>query len=203
VTLRVGLTGGIASGKSTVAKLLASFGAILIDSDVLAREVVEPGTDGLREVVAAFGADVLAADGSLDRAKLGALVFNDATARRRLESIIHPRVRARASELAAAAPAAAVVVQDIPLLAETGQAGRFDAVVVVDAPEEVQLARLAERGLSSEDAKARIAAQATREERRAIADHVIDNSGDLESLERQVRSVWDQLTARLGQVDRP
>jgi dephospho-CoA kinase len=203
VTLRVGLTGGIASGKSTVAKLLASFGAILIDSDVLAREVVEPGTDGLREVVAAFGADVLAADGSLDRAKLGALVFNDTTARRRLESIIHPRVRARASEFAAAAPAAAVVVQDIPLLAETGQAGRFDAVVVVDAPEEVQLARLAERGLSSEDAKARIAAQATREERRAIADHVIDNSGDLESLERQVRSVWDQLTAQLGRADRP
>jgi dephospho-CoA kinase len=203
VTLRVGLTGGIASGKSTVAKLLSSFGAILIDSDVLAREVVEPGTDGLREVVDAFGADVLAADGSLDRAKLGALVFNDAIARRRLESIIHPRVRARALEIQAAAAAGSVVVQDIPLLVETGQADRFDAVVVVDAPEAVQLARLAERGLSAEDAKARIAAQATREERRAIADHVIDNSGDLESLERQVRSVWEQLTARLGQADEP
>ena len=195
MTLRVGLTGGIASGKSTVAKLLASYGAILIDSDVLAREVVEPGTDGLREVVAAFGADVLAADGSLDRAKLGALVFNDAAARRRLEGIIHPRVRSRAAELQAAAPAGAVVVQDIPLLAETGQADHFDAVLVVDVAEDVQLARLADRGLSEEDAKSRIAAQATREQRRAIAHHVLDNSGDLESLERQVRAVWEQLTA--------
>ncbi|GAB3434215.1 dephospho-CoA kinase [Flindersiella endophytica] len=192
--LSVGLTGGIASGKSTVGKLLASYGAILIDSDVLAREVVEPGTSGLSEIVAAFGPDVLAADGSLDRAKLGAVVFNDSAARRRLESIIHPRVRARASEIQAAAPEGAVVVQDIPLLVETGQASRFDAVVVVDAPEEVQLARLAERGLSASDAKARIAAQATREQRRAVADHVIDNSGDLESLERQVRAVWERLT---------
>lgn len=194
MTLAVGLTGGIASGKSTVARLLASYGAILIDSDVLAREVVAPGTPGLSEVVEAFGPSVLAADGSLDRAKLGALVFNDTAARRRLESIIHPRVRARAAEIQAAAPVDAVVVQDIPLLVETGQAPRFDAVVVVDAPEEVQLARLAERGLSASDAKARIAAQATREQRRAVATHVIDNSGDLESLERQVRAVWAQLT---------
>lgn len=198
MTLSVGLTGGIASGKSTVARLLESYGAILIDSDVLAREVVSPGTPGLREVVAAFGSDVLAADGSLDRAKLGALVFKDPDARRRLEGIVHPRVRARAAELHAAAPPDAVVVQDIPLLAETGQADRFDAVVVVDAPEEVQLARLAERGLSEDDAKARIAAQATREQRRAIAHHIIDNSGDLESLERQVRELWEQLTATAG-----
>lgn len=192
--LRIGLTGGIASGKSEVGRLLESYGAVLIDADVLAREVVEPGTDGLAEVVAAFGPDVLGSDGRLDRSKLGGLVFGDPEARARLEAIVHPRVRARARELERAAAEDAVVVHMIPLLVETGQGADFDLVVVVDVPEQVQLDRLVRsRGLTPEDAKSRIAAQASRERRRAIADVVLDNSGSLDDLAEQVWRLWERL----------
>ncbi len=159
--MQLGLTGGIASGKSAVAELLAAHGAVIIDSDVLAREVVAPGTPGLAAVVERFGPGVLRPDGVLDRAALGAVVFADPAARRDLEAIIHPTVRARAAELAAAAPRDAVVVQMIPLLVETGQQDRFDLVVVVDVEPEVQLARIRQRdGLDEPAALARVRAQA-------------------------------------------
>jgi dephospho-CoA kinase len=142
--VRVGLTGGVASGKSTVAGILRDLGAVVVDADALAREVVEPGTPGLAAVVEAFGHDVLGADGVLDRAALGAVVFADPDARRRLEGILHPLIRARGAEVEAAAPPGALVVHDIPLLTETGQAGAFDAVLVVDVPVETQVARMAQ-----------------------------------------------------------
>jgi dephospho-CoA kinase len=187
----VGLTGGIASGKSTVADLLAAHGAVIIDSDLLAREVVEPGTAGLAAVVDRFGTGVLAADGSLDRAALGRIVFADPSARADLEAIVHPLVRARAAGLAASAPAGAVVVQMIPLLVETGQAGNFDQVVVVDVEPAVQLARLQQRdGFSPAEATARVAAQAPRELRLRAADVVIDNSGSPEQLADAVERLW-------------
>jgi dephospho-CoA kinase len=193
--MRVGLTGGVASGKSSVAAVLADLGAVLIDADKLAREVVAPGTDGLRRVVEEFGPDVLTADGSLDRPALGAVVFGDEPARRRLEAIIHPLVRARARELEAAAPDGAVVVHDIPLLVETGQADRFDAVLVVDVPVPTQIARMVEqRGMTPEDAAARVAAQATREQRLAAATYVVDNTGTLEDLRERVTEVFEKLT---------
>lgn len=192
--LRVGLTGGIASGKSEVSRRLAELGAVLIDADLLAREAVEPGSEGLAEVVRAFGPGILQDDGALDRAALGALVFADPERRGQLNAIVHPRVRARAAELMAAASDEAVVVQDIPLLVETGQAGSFDVVVVVDAPDEVRIRRLAERnGMTPEDAAARMAAQATREERLAAADHVIENSGSLDELRAAVDRLWHEV----------
>ena len=195
--MRVGLTGGVASGKSTVSAILAELGAVVIDADQLAREVVAPGTEGLAEVVAAFGEDVLTAEGELDRPAMGAIVFADPEKRRVLESIIHPRVRARAAEIEAAAPPGAVVVHDIPLLAETGQGNGFDAVVVVDVPAEVQVERMTGiRGMTREDAQARIGAQATREQRRAIATYVIENTGSLEDLRTEVERVLDELAAR-------
>ncbi|WP_318152153.1 dephospho-CoA kinase [Nocardioides hwasunensis] len=195
--MRVGLTGGIASGKSTVSALLAEHGAVVIDADLIAREVVARGTPGLEAVVAEFGADLLTADGDLDRPAMGRLVFGDPDARRRLESIIHPLVHRRSAELEAEAADSAVVVHDIPLLAEGGRAGSFDAVVVVDVPTEVQVARMvADRGWSREDAEARIAAQATREERLAIATHVVDNTGTLEELRRRVAGLHDELAGR-------
>ncbi|WP_336856372.1 dephospho-CoA kinase [Sinomonas albida] len=194
--LRVGLTGGIASGKSEVSRRLVELGAVLVDADVIAREVVEPGTEGLEEVAEAFGREVLADDGALDRAALGAIVFADPRRRELLNSIIHPRVRARAAEIAAGAPAGSVVVQDIPLLVETGQAGNFDVVVVVDAPDEVRIRRLEERnGLSEEHARARMAAQASREERLAAADHVVENAGTLEELRAAVDRLWADVLA--------
>lgn len=192
--LRIGLTGGIASGKSEVTRLLAALGAVVIDADVLAREVVAPGTDGLTEVTAVFGPGVLDPSGALDRPALGRVVFGDEAARRKLEAIIHPRVRARAASLEAEAPPDAVVVHAIPLLVETGQARKFDQLVVVDVPEDVQVERLVRtRGMSEAEARARIAAQASRDERRAAADVVLDNSGTLADLERQVRELWDRL----------
>jgi dephospho-CoA kinase len=192
--MRVGLTGGVASGKSTVSAMLAERGAVVIDADLLAREVVAPGTDGLAEVVAAFGEEVLGPDGSLDRPALGAVVFADEARRRTLEAIIHPRVRARAAEIEAAAPEGAVVVHDIPLLTETGQAASFDAVVVVDVPVGTQVERMVSlRGMSPDDARARVAAQADREERRAIATFVVDNTGTLEELRARVDEVYEQL----------
>jgi len=197
--IRVGLTGGVASGKSTVSAVLAELGAVVIDADLLAREVVAPGTDGLREIVDAFGPGVLTEDGGLDRPALGTLVFADPGRRRILESIIHPRVRARAAELEAAAPADAVVVHDIPLLAETGQAASFDKVLVVDVPVEVQTERMVSlRGMSPDDAQARVAAQATREDRLAIASYVLDNTGSPDVLRTRVTEVYADLRARAG-----
>jgi dephospho-CoA kinase len=191
------LTGGIGSGKSSVSRRLAELGAVVIDSDVLAREVVARGTDGLAEVVAAFGDGVLTADGELDRPAVGKLVFGDEVARRKLEAVIHPRVRARAAEIERAAPADAVVVHDIPLLVETGQADKFDLVLVVDVPVEVQVERLTtQRGMAEDEARRRIASQATREERLAAADVVIDNAGSLDDLDERVDAVWAELTAR-------
>ena len=192
--LRVGLTGGIASGKSAVADQLAARGAVVVDADVLAREVVEPGTPGLAAVVERFGPSVLTEDGRLDRAGLGRLVFADATARRDLERIIHPAVRARASEIEQQAPADAVVVQVIPLLVETGQGEDFDLCVVVDLDPQTQLARLQDRnGLSRADAEARLSAQASREQRLAAADRVLHNDGSRADLRDQVDRLWDEL----------
>jgi len=188
--MRVGLTGGVASGKSTVAAVLRDLGALVIDADQLAREVVEPGTPGLAAVVEAFGPEVLTEDGRLDRPALGARVFADEDARRRLEHIVHPLVRARAAELEAAAVPGTLVVHDIPLLTETGQAGAFDAVLVVDVPVATQVERMArDRGWSREDAQARVAAQASREERRAVATYVIDNTGTRDDLRERVTEV--------------
>lgn len=190
MTVRVGLTGGIASGKSTVSALLAERGAVVIDADLLAREVVGRGTPGLAAVVAAFGPKLLTPEGDLDRPAMGALVFGDAEARSRLEAIIHPLVHERAAALEAQAPEGSVVVHDIPLLAEGGRSGDFDVVVVVDAPADLQVSRMVEdRGWTPEDAAARIAAQADREDRLAIATHVIDNTGTLEQLRARVEAV--------------
>jgi dephospho-CoA kinase len=192
----VGLTGGIASGKSSVAVLLAARGAVIIDADVLAREVVSVGTPLLRRVADRFGDAVLAPDGSLDRAALGRIVFADPDARRDLEALIHPAVRQRAAELQAGAPDGAVVVHVIPLLVETGQAGRFDQVVVVDVPESTQVERLRGRdGVDAEAAAARMAAQASRAERLAAADIVIDNSGSHADLVHEVDNAWRRLQA--------
>ena len=197
MVLRIGLTGGIGSGKSTVSARLAGHGAVVVDADRIAREVVEPGTPGLAAVVAAFGPGVLAGDGALDRPALAAVVFADEQARRRLDGIVHPLVRARATELAAAAPPDAVVVHDVPLLVETGQAGSYDVVLVVEAPLESRVARLVARGLPEADARARIAAQATDEQRRAVADVVLDNSGTPEQLAAQVDRFWaDRVAVR-------
>ncbi len=194
MTVRVGLTGGVASGKSTVSAILSELGAVVIDADAIAREVVARGTPGLAAVVAEFGAGVLTPEGELDRAAMGALVFSDPAARKRLEGIIHPLVHRRSAELEADAPSGAVVVHDIPLLTEVGRAGSFDAVVVVDAPEQLQVSRMTEdRGWTREDAESRIAAQASREERLAIATHVIDNTGSLAALRAQVERVYAAL----------
>jgi dephospho-CoA kinase len=198
--LTVGLTGGIGSGKSAAAQRLAALGAVVVDSDAIAREVVAPGTGGLRAVVDCFGADILAPDGSLDRERLGAQVFADPDARGRLNAIVHPLVRQQtAARFAAAAQADpdAVVVNDVPLLVEGGLAHLYDVVLVVDVPVETQLERLTgARGMSPADAQARIAAQASREERLIAADHVIDNRGDLEDLDREVTRVWEALAGK-------
>ncbi|MEU6142262.1 dephospho-CoA kinase [Streptomyces sp. NPDC047081] len=192
--LKVGLTGGIGAGKSEVSRLLVESGAVLIDADRIAREVVEPGTPGLAAVVEAFGADVLTGDGTLDRPKLGSIVFADPDKLAVLNSIVHPLVGARSRELEQAAAEDAVVVHDVPLLAENGLAGLYDLVIVVDAAPETQLDRLVRlRGMTEADARARMAAQATREQRRAIADIVIDNDVPLEELERRVKEVWAEL----------
>jgi dephospho-CoA kinase len=189
----VGLTGGIGSGKSVVARRLAELGALVIDADALAREVVAPGTDGLTEVVAAFGPGVLAPDGTLDRSAVASLVFGDDEKRRRLEAIIHPRVRERSTRMIATAPPDAVVVNDVPLLVESGMASHFDLVIVVLASEEVRRNRLVEhRGMTEEAVQARFAAQATDEQRRAVADVEIVNEGTLDELVATVDAAWEQ-----------
>ena len=201
--LRVGLTGGIGSGKSEAGRRLAARGAVLLDADKAARAVVEPGTPGLARIAETFGPGVLRDDGSLDRAKLAEIVFADEAARGRLNAIVHPLVHdhMRAAEQAAVAAAGdgAVIVHDVPLLAEGGRGTEFDLVIVVDVAPEVQVERLAARGMPAGQARARMAAQATREQRLAVADIVIDNSGTLADLDAQVAEVW----AVLGDLAAP
>lgn len=199
--LRVGLTGGIGSGKSEVSRRLAALGAVVIDADKAARDVVAPGTPGLTRIVDAFGDGVLLPDGSLDRPRLGEIVFGDDAARAKLNKIVHPLVHdhMRETEHRAIADGTEVIVHDIPLLAEGGRdrSSGFDLIIVVDAPPLAQEERLVTlRGMAAEQAAARMAAQASREQRLAIADIVIDNSGTLADLDTRVREVWDELRAR-------
>ncbi|MFJ5706721.1 dephospho-CoA kinase [Streptomyces sp. NPDC093105] len=199
--LKVGLTGGIGAGKSEVSRLLVSYGAVLIDADRIAREVVEPGTPGLAAVVAAFGEDVLTAEGTLDRPRLGSIVFADPERLATLNAIVHPLVGARSAELEGAAAPGDVVIHDVPLLTENGLAPLYDLVVVVDASPETQLDRLVRlRGMAADEAGARMAAQADRAARLEIADLVIDNDGPLDALEPQVRKVWEELARRAAET---
>ena len=204
--LHLGLTGGIGSGKSTVAAMFAARGAHLIDADAISRELLEPGSPVLAEVVEAFGPQILDEEGRADRAALAREIFGDDAARERLNAIIHPAVRERAQaqrEAAAASgsgPGGVVVIEDIPLLAETGQADRFDGVIVVEAPEQLRLERLQQiRGMDPQDARRRMAAQSTDRQRRAIATWIIQNTGSLEETEAQVQGIWEEVGARLAE----
>lgn len=195
--MKVGLTGGIAAGKSEVSRRLADLGAVIIDADAVAREVVAPGTPGLAEITRVFGASVTGPDGALDRARLGEIVFSDAGLREKLNAIVHPLVSRRMLQIEQAAPPGSVVVHDVPLLAENGLAGRYDVVIVVDVPPQIQFDRLTRRrGMPTDQARARLAAQASRADRLAIADIVIDNSGPLAELDRQVAGLWAELRRR-------
>jgi dephospho-CoA kinase len=199
--LRAGLTGGIGSGKSEVSRRLAAHGAVIIDADVAARAVVAPGTPGLARVAEAFGAAVLGPDGALDRERLGAIVFRDPDSRATLNAIVHPLVgewmRATERAAVAASDGDVIIVHDVPLLAENRRAGDFDLVIVVDVPPDLQLERLvSQRGMTADQARARMAAQASREQRLAIADVVIDNSGSLADLDRRVADLWADLRRR-------
>jgi len=202
--LRVGLTGGIGSGKSEVARRLVAHGAVLIDADLAAREVVVPGSSGLKRIVAAFGDDVLGPDRSLDRARLGEIVFKDPELRAKLNAIVHPLVRqwmlaAERTALQAADPPGPIIVHDVPLLVESRGKGGFDLVIVVDVPPEVQIERLvSQRGMTPDQAGARMNAQASREQRLEVADIVIDNSGSLADLDRRVAALWADLQRRAG-----
>jgi dephospho-CoA kinase len=189
----VGLTGGVGSGKSTAAALFAEHGAVIVDADQIAREVVQPGTPGYEAVVARFGPGVVAADGTLHRPGLAAIVFADQAALADLNAIVHPLVAARSAELIAAVPTDAVIVNEVPLLAEGGNPGRYDLIVVIEAALEVRLERLTGRGLPPDQARARIAAQATDEQRRAIADIIIRNDGSRADLSAEVARVWPQI----------
>jgi dephospho-CoA kinase len=194
----VGLTGGIGSGKSTVARLLEAKGAWIVDADLVARQVVEPGTPALAALVERFGDAILAPDGTLDRPALGKVAFADEASRKDLEGITHPAINEEFLRRMQAAPEGSIVVCDVPLLAESpaAQARGYPVVIVVEAPRDLRLARLEERGVPRADAEARMAAQATDEQRREIATHVIDNSTDLEHLERQVEEIWADLERR-------
>ena len=192
----MGLTGGIGAGKSTVARLLAERGAVVVDADQLARQAVEPGTEGLEAVAEAFGPSVLASDGSLDRAALAGVVFADPAQLRRLNSIVHPQVQALTERALAGLPADAIAVNDIPLLVEIDAAGRYDFVVVVEADETVRAARLVARGLAETDARARISRQATPADREAVADAVLENNGPYDELVRDVDELWGVITER-------
>jgi len=195
--LKVGLTGGIGAGKSEVSRRLASYGALVIDADQIAREVVEPGTPGLAQVVGLFGTGVLAPDGTLDRQRLGEIVFGDDELRAKLNSIIHPLVGARLRELEQGADADAILVEDVPLIAENDLADFYDLVVVVDVPPRLQEERLVrDRGMTPDQVAVRMAAQASREQRLAIAGIVVDNSGSLAELDREVGELWAELSRR-------
>ncbi|MBF6673397.1 MULTISPECIES: dephospho-CoA kinase [Glutamicibacter] len=190
----VGLTGGVASGKSAVAAKLAELGAVVIDADALARKVVAPGTDGLAAIKDCFGPEIMQPDGSLDRKALGAIVFADEQARQKLNAIVHPLVRQAAAVAREQAPHGALVVEDIPLLVESGQAGKFDAVIVVQSPPAERIRRMVQdRGWTRQDAESRMAAQASDEQRAAVADYLLENSGTLEELEAQVAALYRQL----------
>jgi dephospho-CoA kinase len=202
--LRAGLTGGIGSGKSEVSRRLAARGAVLIDADVAARQVVVPGSPGLARIAQAFGEQVLRPDGSLDRARLGEIVFADPRRREELNEIVHPLVRqwmlaAERTAVQAGEPPGPILVHDVPLLTESRGKGGFDLVIVVDVPPELQVERLvSQRGLTPEQARARMAAQASRQQRLELADIVIDNSGSLDDLDRRVDEVWADLQRRAG-----
>ncbi|HXS66413.1 MAG TPA: dephospho-CoA kinase [Streptosporangiaceae bacterium] len=201
--LRVGLTGGIGMGKSEVSRRLDAHGAVLIDADAIAREVLAPGTPGLDQVIETFGVELRKPDGSLDRDRLGEIVFADSERLGQLNAIVHPLVGQRMIELESSVAADAIVVHDVPLIAENNLAGNYDLVIVVDAPSVLQLDRLTRlRGMSKEQADARMAAQASREARLAIADFVIDNSGSLSELDRQVGDLWAELRRRARLDDR-
>lgn len=192
---RIGLTGGIGSGKSTVAALLASQGAVVIDADQIAREIVEPGGPALSLVALEFGEGILHDDGTLNRGALAAAAFADPSGTERLNAIMHPLIREESQRRLDAASEDAVVVYDMPLLFETGQQELVDTVVVVDVPEEVQVQRaVGQRGLEESDVRRRMAVQLPRGDRLAGADHVIDNSGDLEETQRQVADLWPRLS---------
>ncbi len=198
-TIRVALTGGIGSGKSEVAHMLARRGAIIVDADQVARQIVEPGQPALAEIAAEFGPGVIRDDGALDRAALAELAFADPARLARLNEITHPRIAERTRQLLDAAPPGSVVVYDMPLLIENGLTAGWDLIVVVDAPDEVRVQRLTEyRGLPEADVRARMAAQASREERNAAADVVLDNAGDRAALKLQVEALWEGL--RLGTI---
>jgi dephospho-CoA kinase len=196
----VGLTGGVGSGKSTVAAMLAECGAVIVDADKIAREVVEPGTPGLAAVVAEFGTDVLTEDGSLDRPKLADIVFNDTAARERLNAIVHPLVRQRSTQLSEQAGPDAIVVHDVPLLVEGRGARAYQMIIVVEAPLELRLERLAGRGMGREQAEARMAVQATDEQRRAAADEVILNDATLDDLRAVVGRVWERMVDKAAEL---
>lgn len=199
--LKVGLTGGIAAGKSEVSRRLAEHGAVIIDADAVAREVVAPGTPGLAEITATFGPEVLDAGGALDRGRLGEIVFADSGLLGKLNAIVHPLVAERMLEIERAAPPDAVVVHDVPLLAENRLADRYDVVVVVDVPGGVQLDRLTRlRGMPEDQARARLGAQASRAQRLAVADIVVDNSGPLADLDAQVKGLWEELRRRQQRI---
>ncbi|KMO69677.1 Dephospho-CoA kinase [Mycolicibacterium chlorophenolicum] len=189
--LRIGLTGGIGAGKSTVSATFSELGGVVVDGDVIAREVVEPGTPGLKSLVEAFGEEILQPDGALNRPALAAIAFSDDEKRATLNGIVHPLVAQRRSELIAAAAEDAVIVEDIPLLVESQMAPMFPLVIVVHADADLRVKRLIEyRGFSEEDARARIAAQATEEQRRAVADVWLDNAGSAEELVAAARALW-------------
>ena len=196
-SVRVGLTGGIGSGKTTVARQLGDRGAYVIEADAIARDVVAAGTSGLASIVSEFGPGILTAEGDLNRAGLAGIVFSDPAKLARLDAITHPLISARTAGMFASAPPGSVIVHDVALLTELGLAGGYDFVIVVDSPDELRVSRLVDRGVDEQDARRRIAAQASREQRLAVADAVIDNSGDREHLREQVDALWPTLASRL------
>ena len=193
--MKIGLTGGIGSGKSTVAAMFATLGAVVIDADAISRELVEPGQPALQALVDEFGDGIIAPDGSLRRSELANIAFQDRTATERLNAIMHPLIRVESERRLAAAALSGVVLYDMPLLLETDQAQLVDVVVVVDVPEALQVKRAVGRGLDEEDVRRRMEVQVSRSMRVTEADFVIDNAGSLNATERQVRGVWDEFQA--------
>jgi dephospho-CoA kinase len=196
----IGLTGGIGSGKSTVAGLLAAKGAVVVDADAIARQVVEPGSPVLDRLAERFGADIVGPDGRLDRARLAERAFLDEGTRRDLDAITHPAIGEEFLRQVAAAPEGAVVVHDVPLIVESKNPAQYRGVIVVEAPRALRLARLEARGIAAVDAERRMAQQATDEQRRAIATWVLDNSGDLDALRSQVDAIWPELVRFAGEA---